>query len=186
MAGHSGSFFLGLDDPLRCGRSTTFLLGSAQKPMRKTRAQRDAATSDRPAAQATWSAYCFHALSVIPLQILCQAYFFRLLRQPTEIFGHHASLRFNPSKGSAPRREWYRLAFCLLRFGRPPSPLVFHRCRRRFPLSNLPPQRSRKPGLVRPEDFAPPIRRVSGPPIFRKKCKAIGALLFLFQTQLPS
>ena len=36
----------------------------------KRERKHDARASDRPAAQATWSAYCFHALTVIPLQIL--------------------------------------------------------------------------------------------------------------------
>ncbi|KAF5409295.1 MAG: hypothetical protein Udaeo2_05390 [Candidatus Udaeobacter sp.] len=41
----------------------------------KRERKHNACTSDRPAAQATWSAYCFHGLSVIPLQMLAQAYF---------------------------------------------------------------------------------------------------------------
>ena len=36
----------------------------------KRERKRDACTSDRPAAQATWSAYCFHGLSVMRLRIL--------------------------------------------------------------------------------------------------------------------
>src|SRR4029077_4651300 len=35
----------------------------------KRERKHDACTSDRPAAQATWSVYCFHGLIVMPLRI---------------------------------------------------------------------------------------------------------------------
>lgn len=38
----------------------------------KRERKRDACASDRPAAQATWSAYCFHGLILMRLRISCK------------------------------------------------------------------------------------------------------------------
>jgi hypothetical protein len=42
---------------------------SSKSRCAKRKRKHDASASDRPAAQATWSAYCFHALIVMQLRI---------------------------------------------------------------------------------------------------------------------
>jgi hypothetical protein len=71
VSGHGvAQLLVGLDDLLRLWPEHDVLARISSNRCAKRERKRDACTSDRPAAQATWSAYCFHALSVIPLQIL--------------------------------------------------------------------------------------------------------------------
>jgi hypothetical protein len=60
----------GLDDRLSlCRESYVLARISSKCRCAKRECEDDAYVSDRPAAQATWSAYCFHALIVMRLRI---------------------------------------------------------------------------------------------------------------------
>jgi hypothetical protein len=70
-SGHSVAQLLcGLDDRLSlCRESYVLARISSKCRCAKRERERDACAPDRPAAQATWSAYCFHALIVMRLRI---------------------------------------------------------------------------------------------------------------------
>ena len=70
--GHSVAYlFRGLDDPLWLWPEHDILARIISKcRCAKRERKHDARTSDRPAAPATWSAYCFHAPIVVRLRIL--------------------------------------------------------------------------------------------------------------------
>jgi hypothetical protein len=68
---HSVAYLLcGLDDLLWLWPKHDVLAWISSSRCAKRERKHDGCASDRPAAQATWSAYCFHGPSVIPLQIL--------------------------------------------------------------------------------------------------------------------
>jgi hypothetical protein len=73
-SGHSVAQLLcGLDDRLSlCRESYVLARISSKCRCAKRECEDDAYVSDRPAAQATWSAYCFHALIVMRLRISCK------------------------------------------------------------------------------------------------------------------
>jgi hypothetical protein len=58
----------------------------------KRECKHDACASDRPAAQATWSAYCFHGLIVMRLWISCKL-IYRRFRTKSRYFRPPCSLR---------------------------------------------------------------------------------------------
>ncbi len=66
-SGHSVAYLLcGLDDMLWLWLEHDVLARiSSKSRCAKREREQDACASDRPAAQATWSAYCFHTLIVI-------------------------------------------------------------------------------------------------------------------------
>jgi hypothetical protein len=70
-SGHSVAHLLcGLGDRLwLCPEHDVLARISSKCRCAKRERKQDAYTSDRPAAQATWSAYCFHALIVMHLPI---------------------------------------------------------------------------------------------------------------------
>ena len=70
--GHSVTYLLrGLDDPLWLWPEHDILARIISKcRCAKRERKHDARTSDRPAAPATWSAYCFHDPIVVRLRIL--------------------------------------------------------------------------------------------------------------------
>jgi hypothetical protein len=71
VSGHSVAQLLcGLGDQLCLCRERNVLARISSKcRCAKCERERNAYASDRPAAQATWSAYCFHALIVMRLRI---------------------------------------------------------------------------------------------------------------------
>ncbi len=95
--GHSVAHFLrGLDDPLWLWPEHEVLARIVSKcRCAKRERKHDARTSDRPAAQATWSAYCFHAPIVMRLRMLRK----RIRRETkTEVSAHHAVLSIRPKE----------------------------------------------------------------------------------------
>jgi hypothetical protein len=73
-SGHSVAHFLsGLGDVLWLCRERNVLARISSKcRCAKRERKHDARASDRPAAHATWSAYCFHMLIVMQLRISCK------------------------------------------------------------------------------------------------------------------
>jgi hypothetical protein len=71
VSGHSVAQLLcGLGDQLCLCRERNVLARiSSKRRCPKCERERDAYASDRPAAQATWSTYCFHALIVMRFRI---------------------------------------------------------------------------------------------------------------------
>jgi hypothetical protein len=89
---HNVAYLLyGLGDPLWLCREYDALARISSKcRCAKRERKHGACASDRPAAHATWSASCFHALIVMPLRISCKLIYRRF---KTKI------RRFEPSRG---------------------------------------------------------------------------------------
>jgi hypothetical protein len=106
-SGHSVTQLLcGLGDRLCLCRS--YVLGRISSKCRcaKRKRERDACAPDRPAAQATWSSYCFHAVIVMPLWISCKPISSVVLRHKSDILRRSDVFRINPSRGNAPAEDW--------------------------------------------------------------------------------
>src|SRR5215469_14270646 len=73
-SGHSVAYLLcGLGDRLwLCPEHDVLARISSKCRCAKRERKHDACASDRPAAQATWSAYCFHVLILMPFRISCK------------------------------------------------------------------------------------------------------------------
>jgi hypothetical protein len=120
----------GLDDRLSlCRESYVLARISSKCRCAKRECEDDAYVSDRPAAQATWSSYCFHALIVMRLRISRKL--IRHLR--AQCFARDS---FNLKKRSQLLIRMYNEALSIALCGHNPnfSPLAFSnsnvRCRR--------------------------------------------------------
>jgi hypothetical protein len=135
-SGHSVAHPLcGLGDVLWLCRECNVLARVSKCRCAKRERKHDGRASDRPAAQATWSAYCFHALSVMPLRISCKL-IYRRFKTKIRRCEPHGNL--SPSKGNVPDEGWSD-ALLLLRSGCLPLQRVSHKWQRQIPTSNLPP-----------------------------------------------
>jgi len=138
VSGHRVAHLLGgLDDLLCLWPEHDVLARISSNRCAKRERKQDACASDRPTAQATWSAYCFHALSVIPLRILRKLIFPSFWDKKPR-FSATMVLTINPSKGSVPGEDWWD-ELLLLHFGCLPLQRVSHRWQLQIPTSNLPP-----------------------------------------------
>jgi hypothetical protein len=91
-SGHSVAQLLcGLGDRLSLCRESYVLARISSSRCAKRERKRDACAPDRPAAQATWSAYYFHAVIVIPLRISCKPISSVILRHKSDILRHSTS-----------------------------------------------------------------------------------------------
>lgn len=92
-SGHSVAQLLcGLDDLLWLWPEHDLLARISKSRCAKREREQDACASDRPAAQATWSTYCFHALIVMRLRISCKLIYLRF-RTKSRYFRPPCSLR---------------------------------------------------------------------------------------------
>src|SRR5206468_4981535 len=107
----------GLDDRLSlCGESYVLARISSKCRCAKRERERHACAPDRPAAQATWSAYCFHAVIVMPLRISCKPISSVVLRHKSDILRCPEISTVSPSKENVPNADC-RDALLLPRFG---------------------------------------------------------------------
>jgi hypothetical protein len=127
-SGHSVAQLLcGLDDRLSLCREIYVLARISSKcRCAKRERERDACAPDRPAAQATWSAYCFHAVIVMPLRISCKPISSVVLRHKSDILRRPDVFEISPSKGNAAGEDWSD-ELLLLRSGYLPLQQVSHR-----------------------------------------------------------
>ncbi len=110
VAFHHVTQFLCSGDRGLWPRADDYVLARIRSKCRcaKRECEKDAHASDRPAAQATWSACCFHALIVMPVRIPCKPISHRF---ETKIRGFEPRVKSQSVQRKCTRRRLVSRAF---------------------------------------------------------------------------